>query len=170
MTFSVYDLSVPVFTRGLNNLKGILKSGEDYAVRRKIDPPVLLNSRLFPDMFPLTRQVQLVSDFAKGGAARLAGIEVPQYEDNEKTFAELDARLTRTLDFLGTVNRGAIDKGADREITMTIAGNPITLQGRVYLVERTLPNFWFHMSIAYAILRHNGVEIGKKDFILGPNS
>jgi hypothetical protein len=165
MTLSMFQASVPALLQGLASLSGVLDKAEAHAAARKIDPAALLGARLFPDMFPLSRQVQLVSDFAKGTAARLAGIEIPKYEDTETSFEALKARLARTAEFVRSIAPGQIDGSEDREITIPIAGQPTTFKGQRYLVHFTLPNFYFHLTTAYAILRHNGVELGKRDFI-----
>ena len=167
MTISLHQASVPVFQRSLTNLKGILTKAAAHAVAKKIDESVFLNARLSPDMFPLLRQVQITCDFAKGPCARLAGIDVPKFEDDEKTFADLMARIDKTIAYVGTFQSAQIDGQEDRDITITIAGNPVAYKGQVYLIHFGLPNFYFHMSMAYAILRHNGLDIGKNDF-LGP--
>jgi hypothetical protein len=164
----MYQASVPVFVRALNNLIDILAKAAAHAEARKIDPAVLLNSRLYPDMFPLSRQIQIVSDTAKGGAARLAGIEPPKYEDNEKTFPELIERLRKTIAYLNTFKSEQIDGSENRTITLKVRDETITLEGLTFLLNRVLPNLHFHTSIAYGILRHDGVEIGKKDY-LGKN-
>lgn len=165
MKLSMYQASVPVFIRMLGNLSGILAKGAAHAEAKKIDPLVLVNSRLFPDMFPLSRQVQIASDTAKGAAARLAGMEPPSYEDNEKTFPELIARLDKTVDFLKTFKPEQIDGSEERSVNIKVAGQPMTLQGMTFLLQRALPNLYFHTTTAYAILRHNGVEVGKKDYL-----
>jgi len=162
---SMYQASVPVFIRTLGNLSGILAKGAAHAEAKKIDPLVLVNGRLFPDMFPLSRQVQIASDTAKGAAARLAGMEPPSYEDNEKTFPELIARLDKTVEFLRTFKPEQIDGSEARTINIKVAGQPMTLQGMTFLLQRALPNLFFHTTTAYAILRHNGVEVGKKDYL-----
>ena len=167
MTISMYQASVPAFVRGLTNLSAILDKAAADAEARKIDPAVLINSRLAPDMFPLARQIMIAADFAKGPVARLAGAEVPKYEDNETTIAEFKARIDKTIAFVKSFTPSQIDGSEVRDISITIAGNPMTFKGLPYLVEFALPNFYFHLSCAYAILRHNGVPIGKRDFI-GP--
>src|SRR4051794_27990853 len=165
MSLSMYQASVPAFLRGLDNLSAILKKAEDHAAARKIDPAVLLAARLFPDMLPMIRQVFIAADFAKSVPARLAGVEVPKYEDNEKTFAELQARIAKTTDFAKSLTAAQIDGSEDRDIELTIGGGPMTFKGQAYLTEFGIPNFYFHLTTAYNILRHNGVEIGKRDFI-----
>ena len=165
MDISLYTASVPVFRQILGSLAAILDKAESHADLKKIDPDALLQARLFPDMFPLVRQVQLATDFAKGAAARLAGIEVPRFEDTEHDFAGLQARLEKTLAFLDSVPREAIDAGAERAVTVGSGTNQRQFQGLPYLLHYALPQFYFHATTAYDILRHNGVVIGKKDFI-----
>lgn len=165
MTISMYQASVPVFIRMLNNLIAILEKAAAHAEARKIDPAVLLASRLYPDMFALTRQVQIVSDTAKGGAARLAGMEPPVYEDKETTFPELIERLRKTIAYLNTFKPGQIDGSEKREVTLKVRDSTLTLDGLTFLLNRALPNLYFHVSTAYGILRHNGIEIGKKDYL-----
>jgi len=165
MNISMYTASVPVFRQILGSLAAILEKAENHADLRKIDPDALLQARLFPDMFPLVRQVQLATDFAKGAAARLAGIEVPRFEDTERDFAGLQARLEKTLAFLGSVPREAVDEGAARDITIGSGANERQFEGLPYLLQYALPQFYFHATTAYAILRHNGLDIGKRDFI-----
>ncbi len=167
MTISMYQASVPVFVRTLTNLKGILAKAMAHAQAKKIDESVLLAARLYPDMFPFTRQVQIATDFARGTGARLAGGEPPALEDGERTFAELVDRIERSLAFLRTLQPGAVDGSEARTIVRPIRGVPHTFTGIDYLLQFALPNFFFHTATAYAILRHNGIEIGKPDFI-GP--
>ncbi|MES2356457.1 MAG: DUF1993 domain-containing protein [Pseudomonadota bacterium] len=166
MTISMYTSSIPVFKQMLTSLQEILTKAETHAVEKKIDPNALLQARLFPDMFPLIRQVQIAADFGKGVSARLAGVEVPTYEDNEQNFADLQARLNRTLTFIGNLTPGQIDGSEEREI-ITQAGTPKEKRftGQTYLLHYGLPHFFFHVTTAYSILRHNGVEVGKRDFI-----
>jgi uncharacterized protein len=165
MTISMYQASVPAFIRMLGNLKEILGKGAAYAQARKIDESVLINARLYPDMLPLARQVYIATDFARGTAARLAGVEPPVYEDVEKTFAELTNRIDRTVEYLRTLNASAIDGSESREIVRPLRGEPKKFTGINYLLQFALPNFYFHTTTAYDILRHNGIEIGKSDFI-----
>jgi uncharacterized protein len=165
MTLSMYQASVPVFVRTLTNLKGILQKAAAHAQAHKIDEAVLVGARLYPDMLPLARQVQIASDFARGTAARLAGGEPPSYEDNEKTFAELTARIDRTLDYLRTKKAAEIDGSESREIVRPVRGEPHKFTGTDFLLQYVMPNFFFHTTTAYAILRHNGIEIGKGDYI-----
>lgn len=167
MSLSMYQASVPVLVRNLENLSAILKKGEDHAAAKKIAPEVLINDRLAPDMFPLSRQVQIVTDISKGGAARLAGKEVPSYEDTEKTFAELQARIAKTIAFIKSCSASQIDGGEERKVTLKVGGNEMTFAGQAYLLHFVLPNAFFHTTATYAILRHNGVELGKKDFLGG---
>lgn len=165
MKLSMYQASIPVFIRTLGNLSGILAKGAAHAEAKKIDPAVLVNSRLFPDMFALARQVQIASDTAKGAAARLAGLEPPSYDDNEKTFPELIARLDKTVEYLKTLKPEQIDGSEERTVNLKVAGQPMTFQGMTFLLQRALPNLYFHTTTAYNILRHNGVEVGKKDYL-----
>lgn len=165
MTISMYQASVPVCIRMLNNLAGILEKAAAHAEAKKIDPSVLINDRLFPDMLPMGRQIMIASDTAKGGAARLAGLEPPKYEDNEKTFPELIERLRKTVNYLKTLKPEQIDGSEKRAITLKVRDDTLTLEGLPYLLNRVLPNLYFHISIAHAILRHNGVDIGKKDYL-----
>jgi hypothetical protein len=165
MTISMYQACVPPLLRTLGNLAGILDKAAAHAAAKKIDPAVLIGSRLYPDMFPLARQVQIASDNAKGSAARLAGIDPPRYEDIEATFPELIARVRKTADFLGTFKPGQIDGSEERTITLVMRHGTLTFPGQTYLLSYALPNVYFHATTAYAILRHNGVEIGKQDFL-----
>lgn len=165
MTFSMYEASVPVFKQILTSLSAILDKAEAHAAEKKIDPPALLQARLYPDMFPLLRQVQVACDFAKGAAARLAGVEVPRYQDTEQTFAELRERIATTLAFIASLPRDGLEASAQRDITTGSGEKAKQFKGQVYLMHYALPHFYFHATTAYAILRHNGVEVGKKDFI-----
>ena len=166
MTISLYAASVPVFQQMLNALSDVLKKAEAHATEKNIDPNAFLQARLFPDMFPLTRQVQIAADFAKSAAARLAGVDVPAYEDSETSFADLQARIAKTLAFIQSVPAADIDAGFDRSIVLRPGTpNEKTFVGTSYLLNYTLPHFFFHTTTAYDILRHNGVEIGKKDFV-----
>jgi len=167
MSLSMYQASVPVFIRGLGNLSAILDKAATHAEAKKIDPSVFINARLAPDMYPLSRQVQIASDVAKGCAARLAGIEVPSYEDSETTFPELQARIAKTMAFLQSVSPSQIDGSEQRPISLKLRGKEVSFLGQPYLLSFVLPNFYFHLTTAYAILRHNGLEIGKQDFIGG---
>ena len=165
MTISLSQAAQPVFQKMLGNLKAILQKAEAHAVAKKIDPSVLLNARLFPDMFALTRQVQIATDGAKGACARLSGREIPKYEDNETTFAELYARIDKTIAFIASVQPGEIDGQEDRDITITPGGKEMHFKGAPYLLHWAHPNFYFHVTTAYAILRHCGVEVGKRDYL-----
>lgn len=168
MTISMYQASVPAFIKTLENLSAILDKTVAHAEAKKIDPNALLGARLFPDMFPLVRQVQLSSDFAKNGAARLAAIDPPKFTDNEASFEELKERIKKTVEFLKGLKPAQIDGSEAREISFPIGGKPRTFQGQAYLLHWALPNFFFHVTTAYALLRHNGVEVGKRDY-LGAN-
>jgi len=160
--------TVPPLEMGLNALSGILAKAEAYAAAKKIDPAILLNTRLAPDMFSLLRQVQAATDIAKNGAARVSGLEPPRYEDTEKTMDELKARVAKTLAFVQSADRSAIDSGADRQLTFPLGPqNKGEMKADDYLVYFTLPNFFFHVTAAYAILRHCGVELGKLDYLAG---
>ncbi len=165
MNISMYQASVPVFIRMLDNLAAILEKAAAHAEARKIDPAVLVASRLYPDMFPLVKQVQIASDAAKGGAARLAQMEPPAYEDNEATLADLVARLRKTVAFLRTIKAEQVDGSEDRTVTWKTRSATKEMQGMPYLLNHVLPNLYFHVATAYAILRHNGVEIGKGDYL-----
>jgi hypothetical protein len=167
MTISMYQASVPAFVRSLNNLAAILEKAAAHAQSRKIDEAVLLGSRLYPDMFSLTRQVQLASDTAKSGAGRLANAQFPAYEDVEATFQELVQRIRNTIAYLQSLDPAQIDGSEDKTVSWQTRSSTRSMQGLPYLMNHLLPNVHFHVTTAYAILRHNGVEIGKKDF-LGP--
>jgi hypothetical protein len=160
----MYDASVPVFRQMLTSLAAILAKAEAHAQEKKIEQ-ALLQARLFPDMFPLARQVQVAADFAKGACARLAGVEVPRYDDVEASLGELQQRIAKTLAFIDTLPRAAIEDSAERDITINVGQSTRQFKGQPYLLHYALPNFYFHTTTAYAILRHNGVEIGKKDFV-----
>jgi uncharacterized protein len=165
MTISMYQASVPVMVRMLGNLSAILTKAEADAEARKIDPSVFLEARLAPDMLPLTRQIQIASDAAKGGAARLAGIDVPSFPDTETSFSELQARIKQTVDFMESLTPAQIDGSEVKTITLKFPGREVSFPGQVFLLSFTLPNFFFHVTTAYAILRHNGVTVGKMDFL-----
>jgi hypothetical protein len=163
---SMSNASIPAFEIGLNALSALLDKAEVYAEAKRIDATVLLSARLFPDMFAFSRQVQSACDQAKNGGARLAGVDPPRYEDNEKTVAELRTRITKTIAFLKTLDAKRIDTAADREITFPFGpNNKGHMRGVDYLNHFVLPNFYFHLTTAYDILRHCGVEIGKRDFL-----
>lgn len=165
MMISMYAASVPVFRQILNSMSEILGKAEAHATARKIEPAALLQARLYPDMFPLSRQVQIAADFAKGACARLAGAEVPKYEDTEQSFSDLRARIAKTIDFIESLPQEEIDGSEERVITTSAGANSKTFAGQVYLTHYALPQFFFHATTVYAILRHNGVEIGKRDFM-----
>lgn len=165
MSFSMYSASIPVFRQILGSLLAILDKTEAHVEEKKLDPNALLQFRLFPDMLPFTRQIQIACDFAKGAGARLAGADVPAYEDTEKTFGELKLRIQRTLAFLDTLPRQAIEDSAQRAVTTGSGEKTKHWVGQEYLAHYALPHFYFHATTAYNILRHNGLEIGKKDFI-----
>lgn len=164
-----FDVSVTPLVRALNNLSNILKIGAEHADIKKIEHSVLLNSRLFPDMFPLVRQVQIATDMSKGGVARLAGIEIPKFDDNETTFEELQARIAKTIAFLQTVKPEQFEGAETKDITINVRKVDVHFKGQAYLLNWVFPNVYFHVTTAYNILRHNGVELGKPDF-LGPKA
>jgi hypothetical protein len=165
MTISMYQALVPPCVRTLNNLAAILEKAVAQAEAKKWDPATLINARLYPDMLPFVQQIQIAADGAKGGAARLAGMEPPKYEDTEKTFPELIARIRKTIEYLNTLTPAQIDGSEERTITLQMRNNTLTLKGLPYLTNRVLPNFYFHVTTAYDILRHNGIEIGKQDYL-----
>lgn len=161
----LYDVSIAPLMRNLQNLKHILQQGELYAEEKKVAPDVLLNSRLFVDMYPLTRQVQLVSDMSKGAGARLAGLEIPQYEDNETSFDMLYARIDKTIDFLADIQPAQLEGASTKQVVLTIRKVDLTFSGLDYLEKWALPNVYFHSTTAYNILRHLGVSLGKTDYL-----
>jgi len=165
MTISMYQASAPVFDKMLGNLAAILDKAAGWAEGRKIEPAVLLNARLAPDMFALTRQLQIACDFAKGTCARLAGLEAPKYEDNETSFTELQARIARTRQYLATIKAAQVDGSEDRQIKFKAGPRELDFKGQAYLTGFALPNFFFHYTMVYAILRHNGLELAKSDYI-----
>jgi hypothetical protein len=167
MTLSMYRASIPVFIRSLNNLSAILTKAQAHAGAKKIDPLVLTGARLAPDMFPLSRQVQIATDSVKGCAARLAGIEVPSYADTETTFDELLARVAKTVAFLQGIGAAQVDGTEGKAVQLKVGGRELNFTGQDYLLNFAIPNLFFHVTAAYAILRHNGVEIGKADFLGG---
>ena len=164
MTLSMYQASVPVFARMLDNLDGILAKAEAHAQARGIDPAILAQSRLYPDMFPLVRQVQIATDMCKGGVARLAGVSAPKLEDTEQGLGELRARVAKVREFVGGFSAAQIDGSEDRAITLEMRSGPLSFDGQSYLLKFVLPNVYFHISMTYGILRHCGVELGKMDF------
>ena len=165
MTLSMYQASVPVLVQHLNALMTVLDKADAFATGKKVDPTVLLNARLAPDMFPLSRQVQIACDFAKGLAARLATVDVPSYEDTETSIPELKARIKKTIDFISGLKPAQIDGSEGRSIEIKMAGKAVTFKGQPYLVNFAMPNFFFHLAMTYGILRHNGVDLGKRDFM-----
>jgi hypothetical protein len=170
MAISMYDLSVRTFTRMLTNLSGFIDKAAAYAEAKKFDGKVLVDARLAPDMFPFVSQVRVACDFAKGASARLAGIEPPKHEDNETTLAELKARIGKCLDFVRSVKPEQLVGCEDRDITHALRTVTLNMKGLPYLTSFVLPNFYFHLTMAYAILRHNGVDLGKRDFVGPPDT
>jgi hypothetical protein len=167
MQISMFQASAPRFAHMLGNLSAILGKAEAHCEARKIDPLVLTASRLYPNMLPFTRQVLIACDTAKAAIARLSGIENPKYDDVEKTFAELRARIARTREFIATAKPAQIDGSEDKAVVLKLGGREVTFTGLDYLTLYALPNFYFHVTTAYAILRHNGVELGKSDYLGG---
>ncbi|HYB51261.1 MAG TPA: DUF1993 domain-containing protein [Burkholderiaceae bacterium] len=165
MSITMHTASVPRFAHTLRSLALILSKAENHALARKIDPAALLGARLFPDMFALTRQVQIACDTAKGAAARLAGEEVPKHEDTEQSFSELQQRIAKVIAFMESLPADRINGSEERSIKLTLRGEEVTFSGMQYLTGFALPNFYFHVVTAYDILRHNGVELGKRDFL-----
>jgi hypothetical protein len=165
MSISMYQASIPHFIHMLNNLRHLLEKAATHAEAKKWDAAVLVNARLFPDMFALSRQVQIACDMAKGCGARLAGVEAPKYEDNESSFAELIARINKTTDFLKTLTAVQIDGSEEKSIHFTIKEYIFDFNGLDYLLSWSIPNVYFHITTTYNILRHNGVELGKQDFL-----
>ena len=168
MAISMHQISVPVFTQYLLALSANLDKAAAFCAAKKIDPSVLVGARLAPDMFPMSRQVQIACDFAKGAYARLAGAEVPAWADDEKTFDDLKARIQKTLDFIAGLKPAAFEGAETRDIKIKVRGNDVTFKGLPYLANYAMGHFYFHCTTAYAILRHNGVELGKGDFIGKP--
>ncbi len=165
MPLSMYQASIPVIVRFLGNLSAVLTKAEAHATAKKIEPSVFINARLAPDMFPLSRQVQIATDVTKGGVARLAGVDIPSYEDKETTFAELQERIQKTIAFVQGIKAEQIDGSEGKSITLKVGGRDLTFTGQTYLLNFVLPNLFFHVTTAYDILRHNGVDIGKGDFL-----
>ncbi|MGO8829298.1 MAG: DUF1993 family protein [Steroidobacteraceae bacterium] len=165
MSISIYDISIPPMIRGLTNLSAILDKAAAHAAAKKFDPIVLAQARLYPDMHPLSRQVQIACDTAKGAAARLAGIEIPKHEDTEVTLAELKQRIAKTLDFLKSVTADQLKGAESRTIELKLPNTTLKFTACAYVTGFVLPNLYFHESIAYALLRHYGVEIGKADYL-----
>lgn len=167
MSLSMYQSSIPIFIHMLGNLRNILQKGAAHATNKNFDPSVLINSRLAPDMFALARQVQIATDMVKGCAARLAGVEPPKYEDNETSFDELVARIDKTISYLKEFSPAQIDNTEAKEITLALRTRTLNFDGKTYLQHFVIPNMYFHITTTYNILRHNGVELGKQDFIGG---
>ncbi|OYW28755.1 MAG: hypothetical protein B7Z44_07290 [Caulobacter sp. 12-67-6] len=165
MSISIHQASVPVFVQGLKGLKGVLTKAAAHVEARKLDPEALLKARLYPDMFPLIRQVQIATDFAKGCAARLAGEEVPAWDDVETGFDDLIARIDRAIAYVEGLDAGKFEGAEDRDITLTRRGETSVVKGLAYFQTQAQPNFFFHLTTAYAILRKNGVEVGKRDYL-----
>lgn len=165
MSVSMHATSVPVFVQGLSALSGILDKAQSHAEARKIDPALMAQARLSLDMFPLTRQIQICTDQAKGGVARLTGSEIPVYQDTEQNLADLKGRIAKTIDYLKGFKPQQFEGSEARDITLQVQGQPMHFKGGQYLLHWVLPNYFFHLTTAYAILRHNGVEIGKRDFL-----
>ena len=164
----MFQASAPRFVNTLKNLSAILDKAAAHCEAKKIDPLALTSFRLYPDMFAFARQVQICCDTSKGAVARLAGVEIPKHEDTEKTFEELKARIAKTLEFIATVKAAQIDGSEEKDIVLKLQGREVTFKGLQYLMGFAWPNFYFHATTAYAILRHNGVELGKRDFIGNP--
>lgn len=167
MTLSLHAVSVPVFVRALKALSGLLSKAKESATTRGIEPSILLTARLAPDMFPLTRQVQIASDGVKGGAARLAGLDAPVFEDTETTFAQLQARIERTISFVEGIDPAAFAGDPDQTLIVKMGGQEFPFTRQTFLFTFVLPNLYFHVATAYNILRHNGVTVGKRDFLGG---
>ena len=168
MPISMYQASAPRFANMLKNLSAILEKAQAHAEAKKIEPAVLIGCRLYADMFPFSRQVQIACDNAKGAVARLAGVEVPKHEDTEQTFADLKARIAKTIDFVDSFKPAQLDGTEEKEIALKLGPLEVKWKGMQYLLGFALPNFYFHVVTAYDILRHNGVEIGKRDYIGNP--
>jgi uncharacterized protein len=161
----MFETSIPPLNHSLKSLSAILHKAEAHCAAHKIDPNALLSDRLYPNMLPFARQVQIACDFVKGAGARLSGTAVPSYADDEKSFADLQARIAKTLDFVGGLPRENFADAAKRNVTLKVAGQEMTMPGQEYYSSFVIPNFYFHMTTAYNILRHNGVELGKGDFM-----
>ena len=168
MNISMYQASAPRFVNMLTNLSALLDKAQTHADARKIDPVALTTYRLFPDMLPMTRQVQIACDAAKAAVARLAGVEIPKHEDTEQTLAELKARIAKTIEFIKSIKPTQLDGTEDKDITLKFGTTEMPFKGMQYLLGFSLPHFYFHVTTAYNILRHNGVEIGKMDYIGNP--
>jgi hypothetical protein len=164
----MYQASAPRFVSMLRNLAALIDKAEAHCAAKKIDPAALTSFRLYPDMFPFTRQVQIACDTAKGAVARLAGVEISKHEDSERSFAELKARIAKTIDFVESVKPERIDGAEEKDIVLAMRSGELRFKGMQYLLGFAYPNFYFHVTTAYNILRHNGVEVGKQDFIGKP--
>ena len=164
----MYQASAPRFANMLGNLSAILDKAQAHCEARKIDPLALTGFRLYPDMFPLSRQVQIACDTAKGAVARLAGVDIPKHDDTERSFEELKARIAKTVDFVQSVKRERIDGAEEKEIVLQMRSGERRYTGLQYLLGHALPNFYFHLATAYNILRHNGVDLGKRDYLGNP--
>jgi hypothetical protein len=165
MAISIYDISIPAFKRGLTNLSALLDKAAAHATEKKFDPAVLVQMRLFPDMLPLSSQVQIACDMVKGAAARLGGVDVPKHDDTEVTLDDLRARIAKTLAFLDTITPAQLEGAEGRPIVLKTAARTLNFTGLSYLTDFVLPNLYFHVSIAYALLRSSGVELGKRDYL-----
>lgn len=169
MSISLYKITVPFLSHQLNVLNELLIKAETHAAAKKIDPIVLIQSRLFPDMFPLIKQVQIATDMIKGAGARLANVEIPRFEDNEVTFEDLHARIRKCLDFISSLKEDQFSGAECRTIQLKVGSSEYSFNGDTYVTQWVLPNIFFHITTAYNILRHNGVELGKKDFLGSAN-
>ncbi len=165
MSISIYEISIPVLLRGLENLSALIDKGVASAEAHKYEPAVLLQARLFPNMFALTRQVQIACDMAKGCAARLAGLTAPKFEDNETTIAEVQARIAKTRDYVASITPAQLEGAETRDIVISFPGTTMNFKGLNFVTDWVLPNFYFHVTTTYALLRHNGVDVGKGDFL-----
>jgi len=165
MTLTMYDASVPVFRRALTNLQALLRKGHTQVTERRLDSTTVITARLHENMLPLSRQVQIATDHAKGATARLAGVEPPRFADDEKTFDELDKRIARTIEFISSVPADEIEGSSDRPISLKFGQRQLEFKGKSYLLTFVLPNFFFHVTTAYGILRHRGIDIGKSDYL-----
>ncbi|MEY4588356.1 MAG: hypothetical protein RL497_432 [Pseudomonadota bacterium] len=165
MAISLFKITVPFLTHQLTVLNELLSKAEAHAALKKIDPTVFIQARLFPDMFPLVKQIQIATDMSKGAAARLANVEIPRFEDTETTFAELHSRINKCIDFINSLNETQFAGAECRSIQFKVGSYELTFNGDTYVTQWVLPNVFFHITTAYNILRHNGVEIGKKDFL-----
>jgi hypothetical protein len=165
MSLSMSQVSIPVFLQGLKGLSGVLAKAQAQAEAKSVPDANYLQARLYPDMLPMARQVQIACDFAKGAVARLAGADMPAFEDTETTFAELKARVDKTIAYIESIDDDAVDGSEDKDISLMRRGETLVFKGLPYLLEQAMPNFWFHVTTAYALLRHQGIEIGKRDFL-----